>query len=149
MPDLDHQHFMQLAIEEGEAGIAEGNRPIGSVIVRDGEVIATGRNTVNKDGDPTNHAETVAIRDACQRFSTVELPGTTLYTTMEPCPMCLWVIAMTKIDRLVMGARHADFQPHNYGTYTVEELLSLTGQHVEVLNDVLRPECIALRDVDT
>lgn len=146
MTDLDHQHFMRLAIDEGKAGAAEGNRPIGTVIVRDGQVIATGRNTVNADGDPTNHAETVAIRDACIRLGTVELPGTTLYTTMEPCPMCLWVMAMVKVERFVLGARHADFHPKNYGDYTVESLLAMTGEDMEVVTDVLQAECIALRD---
>lgn len=141
----EHAHFMQMALDEGRRGVSEGNRPIGSVIVRDGTVIATGRNTVATEGDPTNHAETVAIRAGCRSLGVTELPGATLYTTMEPCPMCLWAISIAGIERLVLGARHAAFQPHDYGDYSVERLLELTGRKLDVVTGVLTDDCEAMR----
>lgn len=145
MPAQDHEHFMRLAIEEGRKGEAAGNRPIGSVIVRDGAVIGVGRNTVESECDPTSHAETVAIRDACRKLGVTDLGGATLYTTMEPCPMCQWAITIAGISELVLGARHADFAPHDYGDYTVERLLELTGRQMTVVTGVLQDECIAIR----
>ena len=145
MPAHDHQHFMRLAIDEGRDGAAEGNRPIGSVLVRGGEVLGAGRNTVASECDPTNHAETVAIRDACRRLGVTDLAGATLYTTMEPCPMCQWAITIAGISELVLGARHADFAPHDYGSYSVERLLELTGRDMAVVTGVLQDECIAIR----
>ena len=143
MTSHDHQHFMRLAIDEGRKGDAEGNRPIGSVIVRGGQVIGAGRNTVASESDPTNHAETVAIRDACRRLGVTDLSGATLYTTMEPCPM--WAITIAGISELVLGARHADFAPHDYGDYSVERLLDLTGRGMNIVTGVLQDECIATR----
>ena len=141
----EHEQFMHMALEAGRVGAAQGNRPIGSVIVRDGTVVGTGYNTVISEGDPTNHAETVAIRAACRGLGAVELPGATLYTTMEPCPMCLWAICLSRIDRLVLGARHAAFRPHDYGDYSVERLLELTGRELDLVTGVLTEACEAMR----
>jgi len=141
----EHDQLMHMALEAGRVGAAQGNRAIGSVIVRDGTVIGTGYNTVISEGDPTNHAETVAIRAACRDLDTLELPGATLYTTMEPCPMCLWAISIAGIDRLVLGARHAAFHPHDYGDYSVERLLELTGRTLDLVTGVLTDECEAMR----
>ena len=83
-----HDRFMRLAIETGRRGGASGNIAVGSVVVRDDVVIGRGCNTATSDGDPTNHAEIVAIRDACRETGARDLPRSTLYTSMEPCPMC-------------------------------------------------------------
>ena len=151
MTDLDHSHFMRLALDKGRAGAAAGNPAIGSVIVRDGTVIGAGHNTVESRCDPTNHAETVAIRHACGSLKTTELPGTTLYTTMEPCPMCLWAICISGIDRLVMGARLRDLQPLkvNYGSYSVETFLAMTEGRLDVVTGILSEECAELRRSQT
>ena len=90
MPSNEHIDFMRHALDEGRTGAAAGNPAIGSVIIRGGQIIARGHNTVASTCDPTCHAETVAIRHICQAEQVTELPGTTLYTTMEPCPMCMW-----------------------------------------------------------
>jgi tRNA(Arg) A34 adenosine deaminase TadA len=140
-----HETFMRRAIEAARRGATAGNLAVGSVIVRDGEVIGTGCNTVRADGDPTAHAEIVAIRDACRRTGEAVLPGTTLYTSMEPCPMCLWAIRTADIGRLVLGARHADFDRPDLGDYSVERLVEMTGAPLALVTGVLHEACLELR----
>lgn len=136
--------WMRRALEEARAAGAAGNVAVGSVIVRDGVVIGEGHNAVRSTGDLTAHAEVGAIRDACARLATVELTGATLYTTMEPCPMCLWALAIAGVERLVLGARHAAFDRPELGTYTVERMLAMTAVPVEVATGILTAECEAL-----
>jgi tRNA(Arg) A34 adenosine deaminase TadA len=142
---FDHEHLMRLAIEEARRGGAAGNIAVGSVIVRAGAVIGTGHNTSRSGGDPIDHAEIVAIRDACRREGTHDLAGATLYTAMEPCPMCAWAICMTGIGRVVLGARHATFHRPEMGDYAIERLIEMTGANVEVITGVLEAECEGLR----
>lgn len=141
----DHERFQRLALDEGRVGHAEGNVPVGSVIVRNGAVIGSGHNTVQRDGDLTCHAEIMAIRDACRRLGTLELPGSTLYTTMEPCPMCLWAICIARIENLVLGARFRAASTPELGDYSVERLLELTGHPLALVTGVLEAECASLR----
>ena len=140
-----HEPFMRLAIDEAHAGAAAGHLGVGSVIVRGGTVIGVGRNAVGETGDPTAHAEVMAIRDAAHRLGTTRFDGTTLYTTTEPCPMCLWAIVMTGIGRLVLGARHATFVRPELGDYTAERMVAMTGATIEVVTGVFGAECEALR----
>ena len=84
MPE-DHHHFMGLTLEESRLALEAGNSPVGSIIVRDGEVIGRGQNRVNSHADPTCHGETDAIRNACRALGSPDLSGSTLYTAMEPC----------------------------------------------------------------
>ena len=84
--------FMKMAIELSIENIDNGGGPFGAVIVRDGKLIATGANRVTPNNDPTAHAEVMAIRNACSRLQTFDLSGCTVYTSCEPCPMCLSAI---------------------------------------------------------
>lgn len=143
--DAEHAKFMRLAIDEGRRGGEAGNLAVGSVIVRDGTVIGRGYNTAVSEGDPTNHAEIVAIRHACGTLASAQLTGATLYTAMEPCPMCAWAICMVGIKRLVLGARHATFHRPEMGAYAIERLVEMTGAKLEVVSGVLEVECEALR----
>ena len=145
MTTADHDHFMGLAIEESRLALEAGNAPVGSVIVRDGEVIGRGRNRVNSDANPTIHGETDAIRDACENLGTPDLSGSTLYTAMEPCPMCCWAIVEAGIERLVLGARHADMKRTDYGDYSVEKLLTMANRKLHIVTGVRSAECEALR----
>lgn len=142
---MDHQHYMQLAFEDARQAYAAGNRPVAAVIVRDGEVIAGGRNTIYADRDPSAHAEVAAIRAACRKFDTLELAGATLYCTLEPCPMCLWMILESKIERLVLGARHATLKRQDTGDYSVETFLTLTRRKLDLVTGVLEQQCVDLR----
>lgn len=89
----DHEKFMRRAIELARSGMEAGaGGPFGCVVVRDGEIVGEGNNRVTSTNDPTAHAEVVAIRDACQRTNSFQLDGCTIYTSCEPCPMCLGAI---------------------------------------------------------
>jgi tRNA(adenine34) deaminase len=142
---IDHESHMQAAIEQARIAGAAGNIAVGSVIVRNNTLIGAGHNTVAADGDPTAHAEVMAIRHACKNESTVELDGATLYTSMEPCPMCLWAIRSAGIGQLVLGARHTHFDRPELGGYSVERLLEMTGAPIKVTTGILVDECLQLR----
>ena len=143
---LDHDYFMGIAIEESEKSMAEGNIPVGSVIVREGEIIGQGRNNANTRQDPTSHGETEAIWDACKRLGSADLSGSTLYTALEPCPMCLWSMVNAKIETLVMGGRLKDLNAANYGDYTVENLLAMAGRKMNIITGIREAECVAIRN---
>ena len=96
--------FMSLALEEARAAVAEGEVPVGCVIVRDGKVVAQARNRTRTDRDPTAHAEMVAIRRAAEAMGTERLVDCDLYVTLEPCTMCAAAISFARIRRLYYGA---------------------------------------------
>lgn len=100
-----HEYYMAIALKEAEKGGAEGEVPVGAVIVKDGKVIARARNRPIKLKDPTAHAEILAIRKASRKLKNYRLNGTTLYVTIEPCPMCAGAIVNARIETLVYGAR--------------------------------------------
>jgi len=139
---MDHDHYMSVALDEARHARDRGNPAVGSIIVRDGEVIGRGRNEVVTDLDPTAHAETVAIRDACRRLATTDLAGAVCYTTMEPCPMCCWAIVLSGIDRLVLGARHTDVGNVNVGGYSVERLVAMAGRRLDLVEGIRTGECV-------
>ncbi len=97
-------HAIRLATDN----VADGGGPFGAVIVRDGQVIGEGRNRVTATLDPTAHAEVVAIRAACQRVGDFSLAGATLYTSCEPCPLCLAASLWARLDRVVYAADRHD-----------------------------------------
>lgn len=100
---------MKIAIEEAQTGIRAGHGgPFGCVIVRDGEIIGSGHNEVIKNGDPTCHGEMMAIRNACKNIGTHDLSGCELYTTAEPCPMCLGAILWANIRKVYYGCNISD-----------------------------------------
>jgi tRNA(adenine34) deaminase len=140
-----HDHFMQLALAEAGKAEAEGNIPVGSLIVRDGAVIGIGRNRARSSNDPTAHAEVDAIRDACRKLGTTDLSGATCYTTMEPCPMCCWALQEANVDGLVLGARHAGLKRTDYGSYAVESLMQMTNRGIDLVTGVKEGTCEDLR----
>lgn len=101
--------FMQQAIALATENALSGRGgPFGSVIVRDGEVIATGANQVTTTNDPTAHAEVVAIRNACAKLGVFNLQGCQIYTSCEPCPMCLAAVYWARMDAIFYGNTAAD-----------------------------------------
>jgi tRNA(Arg) A34 adenosine deaminase TadA len=141
----DHAHYMGIALEQAREAARKGNRPVASLIVRDGEIIGAGQNTIFTDFDPSAHAEVAAIRQACGRLKTTDLAGSTLYSTLEPCPMCFWAMQEAKISRLVLGGRYAGIGRTDLGRYTVESFLDFTGRKLEIICGVLQQECEAAR----
>lgn len=94
---------MRKAIALSKENVANGGGPFGAVIARDGEIIATGVNRVTSNHDATAHAEVSAIRDACAKLGTHDLSGCEIYSSCEPCPMCLGAIYWAHLDRLYYG----------------------------------------------
>jgi len=102
---MDHEYYMRQALALAREAIADGDVPVGCVIVRDGEIVGRGRNRREADGDATAHAEVEAIRDACAKLGSWRLHGCTLYVTLEPCPMCAGAIINARVEEVRYGAR--------------------------------------------
>ena len=101
--------YMQMAIDEARAGIRQGHGgPFGAVVVKDGEVVGRGHNRVLRNNDPTLHGEIAAIKDACSNLGTFDLSGCELYTTGEPCHMCLCASMWANISRIYYGCTIGD-----------------------------------------
>lgn len=104
----DYPEYMREAIALATASVSSGGGPFGCVIVKEGEVVGRGANRVVPSGDPTAHAEVVAIRDAARRLGTHDLSGCVLFASCEPCPMCLGAIYWAHISELYYANTQAD-----------------------------------------
>ena len=143
---MDREQFMRVALEEAQRAADEGNVGVGSVIVRDGEVVARGRNLVPTTYDPTAHAETVALRNASEILRSDDMTGYSLYTTFEPCPMCCGALMNANIGAVILGGR-PDSEQTRWGGYTMESLLEMCGwsDRMEVVTGILFAECMGIR----
>ncbi|MBV5282315.1 MAG: nucleoside deaminase [Paludibacter sp.] len=103
-----NKKFMRKAIALSIQNIEKGGGPFGAVIVKDGKVIATGVNRVTRNTDPTAHAEVTAIRKASKKLGTFDLAGCDIYTSCEPCPMCLGAVYWAHLDKMYYGNTKAD-----------------------------------------
>lgn len=135
-------HWMRLALAEAQAAAQAGEVPVGAIVVKDGQVIATGRNAPVLGHDPTAHAEIVALRAAAQRLSNYRLDGCSLYVTLEPCAMCSGAMLHARLARVVYGA----VEPK---TGAAGSVLNLFGHaeinhQTEVVGGVLADECGSL-----
>lgn len=102
-------HWLSHAVELAAQNVVEGGGPFGAVIVAaDGKLLGEGQNRVTRDLDPTAHAEVMAIRAACRELGGFSLAGTTLYTSCEPCPLCLSAALWARLDRVVYAANRED-----------------------------------------
>lgn len=110
----DDIRFMNMAAELAEKNIDEGGGPFGAVIVRNGEVVATGVNRVTASNDPTAHAEVNAIRNACSKEQTFNLSGCVIYTSCEPCPMCLSALYWAGVSKIYYGNTQDDADAINF-----------------------------------
>ncbi len=138
----DHQRWMKLAIAEAVKAFDLDEVPIGCVIVFDGRIIAKGHNLTEQLKDATAHAEMMAITSASAALESRYLTNTTLYATIEPCPMCAGAIVLARIPRLVFGAY--DIKAGACGTlYNIPQDKRLNHQ-VEIIPGVLDAECAAL-----
>lgn len=138
-----HASWMTEAVKQGQMALQFGQRPFGTVIVKDNRVVATAHGT-ETPLNPTRHSEIQAIKKACQAVGGL-LHGCTMYQTLEPCGMCCYAINHAKISRVVWGATRADFPAlFRQRDYGAEELLKDTSHPPEVRVGVLRGPCIAL-----
>ncbi|MFZ3171154.1 MAG: tRNA adenosine(34) deaminase TadA [Carboxydocellales bacterium] len=136
---VNDEYYMELALAEAEKAFALGEVPIGAVIVRDGEIIAKGHNFRELGKDPTAHAELMAIQTAARKLGGWRLTRTTLYVTVEPCPMCAGAIVQARIPRVVYGA----LDPKAGAVDSLVDLLRHPGlnHQVEVTSGVLADKC--------
>jgi tRNA(adenine34) deaminase len=134
--------FMRRALDLAREAEAEGEVPVGALIVKDGRVIAEGRNRPIGSNDPTAHAEIVALRTAGQALGTYRLTGTTLYVTLEPCAMCASAMVHARVARLVFAA--TDPRAGAAGSvFNIVQHASL-NHRMECTGGVLAEECSAL-----
>lgn len=134
-------YFMKRAMTRAKAAAKDGEVPIGAVIVKDGKIIATGRNMREKRKNALLHAEIIAIDRACKKIGAWRLMDCTLYVTMEPCPMCAGAIVNSRIKRVVYGCY--DKKAGAYGS--VFNLADHPLNHkYEVVGGVLEKECAGL-----
>jgi len=144
MADSDRAH-MRRALLLAERAAAEGEVPVGAVLVKDGAVLAEGWNRPISGHDPSAHAEMLALRAAACTLGNYRLPGTTLYVTLEPCVMCAGAIIHARVSRLVFGAR----DPKAGAVDSVYDVIARPqlNHAVEWRGGVLEAECSAiLRD---
>lgn len=107
-PVNDDATWLAQAVDLAVANVGEGGGPFGAVVVRQGELLGAGQNRVTRDLDPTAHAEVLAIRAACTAIGSFALDGCTLYTSCEPCPLCLSASLWARLDRVVYAADRGD-----------------------------------------
>ena len=139
---MDDDYWMGLALAEAGKAYEAGEVPIGAVLVMDDEVVATGHNRRETWKDATAHAEIIAIQAACRKLGRWRLTGSTLYVTIEPCPMCAGALVMSRMDRLVYGSA-------DYKAGAVESLFNVVqnpamNHRLEVTAGVREDECAAL-----
>jgi tRNA(Arg) A34 adenosine deaminase TadA len=130
-----NQEFMKLAVEEARDGINSNHGgPFGAVVVKDGKTIASSHNCVLKNNDSTCHGEIAAIREAERKLKTFDLSGCELYTTAEPCPMCLAAILWANISKVYYGCSIEDTAAVGFRDKKFEKMLNL---NYEALRELL------------
>ena len=131
------EKFMHLAIDLATENIKNGGGPFGAVIVKDGEVVATGCNRVTASNDPTAHAEVNAIRAACKALDTFILKGCEIYSSCEPCPMCLGAIYWAHLDKLYYAGNKHDAADAGFDDSFIYKELELTPEDRRLKTEVL------------
>jgi len=141
---MKKEDFMREAIALSCGSVERGGGPFGAVVVRDGEVVATGFNSVTLDNDPTAHAEVNAIRAACRCTGDFKLEGCEIYTSCEPCPMCLSAIYWAGIQKIYYANNRADAAEAGFGDSFIYDEIALppAGRSVPA-EEMLRGEALA------
>lgn len=143
---MEHEDYMKEAVQEAYEGIrAHHGGPFGSVIVKDGKIVGRGHNRVLLKKDPTCHGEMEAIRDACANLGTHDLAGCTLYTTAEPCPMCLGATLWSNIRSLYYGCNRKDTDDIGFRDDAFYDYLDGKNQLLSQ-KEVGRADCLKLFD---
>ena len=139
--------FMQVAISEARYGILNGHGgPFGTVIVKDGEIVGRGHNCVLRDHDATCHGEVAAIRDAGRRLGTHDLSGCELYTTGEPCHMCLCACLWANISKIYYGCTIADNDRIGFRDDKFDQLFGGREKLPGLMEQIDHEDCLKLFD---
>lgn len=135
--------FMREAIHLADESVKSGGGPFGAVIVKEGEIVAEGSNSVTIDNDPTAHAEVNTIRQACRKLGTFDLSDCVIYTSCEPCPMCLGAIYWARIQRVYYGNTKKDAAAIDFADdFIYKELEHPVGERSVPFVPLLRDEAI-------
>lgn len=141
---MTKEDLMRRAIALAVDNVANGGGPFGAVIAHDGEIVAEGVNRVTANHDPTAHAEVSAIRAACSQLQTFDLTGCEIYTSCEPCPMCLGAIYWAHLDRIYYGADQHDAAAINFDdAFIYRELAVPIEQREKQMTALLPSEALA------
>ena len=134
--------FMKLAIEEAKKAYEKEEVPIGSILVKDGDVISKAHNLKERKNDPTAHAEILVIQEASRKLGTWRLDGCDLYVTIEPCPMCAGALVQARIKRLIIGA----MDPKSGAAGSIFNIANhpQLNHHIEVIEGIMEEECFQL-----
>ena len=135
--------FMKRAIELSIKSVNSGTGPFGAVIVKDNQIISEGFNTVTLTNDPTSHAEIAAIRIACKDLNNFSLEGCDLYTTCEPCPMCLSAIYWARLNKVYYANTRSDAQKIDFSDALIYEELNKTIKERKIpMHQMMRDEAL-------
>lgn len=138
-------NYMKIAIDEAREGIKNGHGgPFGSVIVKDGKIIGRGHNMVLKNNDSTAHGEVTAIRNAEQEIGSYDLSGSVIYTTGEPCPMCLAACMWANISKVYYGCTIEDNSIIGFRDSKFDDLMGGRAKLADYLEQTNRNECLEL-----
>ncbi len=137
---MNQKELMRRAIALSEESVLKGGGPFGAVIVRDNEIIAETSNSITIDNDPTAHAEVNAIRKATKKLGTFDLTGCDIYTSCEPCPMCLGAIYWARLDRIFYANNRKDAARIGFDDDFIYQEIALTPEHRHKFMQLLLPE---------
>lgn len=142
----EDENFLRRALELAAIGMDAGvGGPFGAIVVKDGEVIAEGFNSVTSTNDPTAHAEIMAIREACRKLGTFQLDDCVIYTSCEPCPMCLGAIYWARVDRVVYACNRHDAAGIGFDDqYFYDELNKDISERTIKFEQLLQEEALPL-----
>jgi len=148
MEKVDKKVFMAKAISLAKENVllVHGG-PFGAVVVKDGKIVGVGRNKVTEDNDPTAHAEIVAIRDAAKKLDTFDLSGCQIYSSCEPCPMCLGAIYWSRFDKLYYAATKDDAAKADFDDSFIYKEFSLPKEERSILSvQMMRESAVKVFD---
>ena len=144
---MDKQELMAMAIRLAKENVQNGGGPFGAVISKNGEVIATGVNRVTSNCDPTAHAEVSAIRAACEKLGVFTLEGCEIYSSCEPCPMCLGAIYWAHLDSLYFACNKTDAAEAGFDDdFIYRELDLRPAERRLVTTEMMRAEAMSVFD---
>ncbi|MBT3207719.1 MAG: nucleoside deaminase [Bacteroidetes bacterium] len=137
----DNNYFMQRAIRLSEKSIENGGGPFGAVVVKNNEIVAEAANQVTQNNDPTAHAEIAAIRLAAKKLNTFDLSGCTIFTSCEPCPMCLGAIYWAHIDKIFFANDRSDAKNIGFDDSLIYEEIKLSLEERKIpIKQILHTE---------
>lgn len=134
---MTKEELMRRAIELSENSVRNGGGPFGAVIAKDGEIIAEGSNKVTINNDPTAHAEVCAIRNACKILNTFELANCVIYTSCEPCPMCLGSIYWARLSKIFYANDRKDAAEIGFDDDFIYEEIAIEPQYRKKPSEIL------------